>query len=481
MTEPDERRYLMAWSALKHLMQGDLPGFSLAVFSAQGRPGEILLKIIPAILQFITGKIFGLDFFETKNFYVVFLYNFVIYVLILWLLYKIFLLVFRHRDLAIFGVLIYSLLLNSYVYLRHLYPYDASLLIFLFVLYHLFKLFFNKKHILAKQAFIFGSLSFFAFLVYPAYNLSFMALFGVFLFVLFQKNRNDLKKNIFIAFSYVVGSLSVLLFFELFSRVGGSSYIHNAMTLSTTVTQGDFWDTPTFLFRYLLAVEGFLGYVFLLVFLLGVFMFFRLARSKEDKDRIVLVVLFSYTFLYLFYVVLGYFFHNATMYARILHQFFPIWILLLLYILINIKFVYRYISMLSIAVIAVVFFVFQVHNYLKISYPRDVYWTYLRAYPRQQIIEIAEDEQSWSNLPQKIYVKPDEMRNDSIISVNTFYFFPMDSSKLYRVYQVGAKQKLIFDKLHFLNFKAYQFEGYNLKARKLIDSMQLHIKLYKPN
>ncbi len=479
MTEPDERRYLMAWSALKHLMHGDFYGFSSAVFSAQGRPGEILLKMIPASMQFITAKIFDLDFFETRNFYVVFVYNFIIYGLIIWLLYKIYLLVFQHRDLALFGVLVYTLLLNSYVYLRHLYPYDASLLLFLFVLYRLLRLYFDKKKIAPKEAFLLGGLSFFAFLVYPAYNLSFMALFGVFLFVLFQSSHKKFKRTSFVVLTYIFGSISILLFFELFSRLGGKSFIHNALRLSTTVTQGDFWDTPTFIFKYLIAVEGFLGYVFLIIFVLGIFMLYRLIRGKKHSDKVLLAVLLSYTFFYLLYVVLGYYFYAVTLYARILHQFFPIWILLILYVISNIKILYRYILMLSIVMLATAFFFVQMQHYLNISYPRDVYWSYLRSYPRQQIIEISEDSQSWSNLPQKIYRYSDKISDDSIISINTFYFFPMDSSTLYHPFQPKSNQKKIFDKLHFLNFKAYQFEGYKRKSRKLIDSLQLHIKLYK--
>jgi len=48
MTEPDERRYLMTWSFLKHLSQGDISTALHAVFSANGRPGSVLLHSIPA-------------------------------------------------------------------------------------------------------------------------------------------------------------------------------------------------------------------------------------------------------------------------------------------------------------------------------------------------------------------------------------------------------------------------------------------------
>jgi hypothetical protein len=479
MTEPDERRYMMAWSALKHLMQGDIEGFSLAVFSAQARPGEILVKTIPATLQFITAKIFHLDFFETQNFYIVFVFNFVIYGLTLWLLYKIFVLFFKNKELALFGVLSYSLLINSYAYLRHIYPYDTALLLFLLVLYKITKRYQNRQVFDNKQAFTLGVLSFFAFLVYPAYNLAFFSVFLIFALVNWSILRQNFVQYSKLIVSYVLGSIILLLVFETFSRLGNTSYIHNALTLSGTVIQGDFYDTPTFIFRYLIEVEGIIGIILILSMLIFTLKIAKLFKSKSSTDKLLIIVLFSFFITYVFYVSMGYFAHKATMYGRILHQFFPIIWLMFLFVIKDFRKNFKQYFMALSALIFSVFFIFQMQDYLSIAYPRDVYWAYLRNYPRTQIIEKTEYDNSWSNLPERIFLSPSTVQKDSIIAVNTFYFYPLNDKEKYHKYQAPKNKKIRFDKPHFLNYKSYQFEGYGIEERKNIRNYQFRIRLYE--
>jgi len=451
MTEPDEKRYLMAWRALKHLMQGDIEGFSLAVFSAQGRPAEILVKMIPATLQFISAKIFHLDFFETQNFYIVFLFNFVIYTLTLWLLFKIFQFIFNNKTLSVFGVFSYSLLINSYVYLRHVYPYDTSLLLFLLVLYK----------------------------IISVYQSSFFALFVIFALLNWTILRENTRQYFKLTASYVMGSIVVLLLFEGFSRLGNTSYMHNALTLSGTVIQGDFFDTPTFLFRYLFEVEMLIGAVIILSLILFIFKIPKIVRSKKPSDNILIIIVASYFIFYALYVSLGYFAHQFTMYGRILHQFFPVIWLIILYVFSEMRFEIQQKFMPIIAIGATILFVFQMQNYLQIAYPRDVYWTYLRQYKRENITELTEFEDSWSNLPERIFLPLENYSNERITTINTYYFYPVEDVSKYHPYQIKKDDKLIFDKPHFLNYKPYQFEGYNLKERKNIRKFRFRIKIIK--
>ena len=113
LTEPDERRYLMTWIFLKHLLQGDWQGAIHAIFSAQGRPASILLHTIPASLQFISAKIRHLELFETQNFDVVFVYNLTINFITLYVLYRLFQLIFNNKILSLTGTLFYSVLVNK--------------------------------------------------------------------------------------------------------------------------------------------------------------------------------------------------------------------------------------------------------------------------------------------------------------------------------------------------------------------------------
>ena len=51
--------------------------------------------------------------------------------------------------------------------------------------------------------------------------------------------------------------------------------------------------------------------------------------------------------------------------------------------------------------------------------------------------------------------------------------------KSFEKYLPSKKEKLIEEKLHVINFKAYQFEGHSSDARKNIDSFDVYIKAFK--
>lgn len=66
---PDEIRYIISGKILKEFQTGNLYGALENVFSTQARPADTLIKTIPNIIQYLTAKIFGLEYYETKNSY----------------------------------------------------------------------------------------------------------------------------------------------------------------------------------------------------------------------------------------------------------------------------------------------------------------------------------------------------------------------------------------------------------------------------
>jgi len=479
MTEPDERRYIMTWSFLKHLSQGELATALHAVFSANGRPAAIIVHSIPASLQLISAKLMGWEIFETKNFAVVFGYNFLINLLILYVLFKIYKLIFNHQTIALLGILIFSVLVNNFSYLRHIYPYNESLLLFLWVVYKLLKKYKKQQFISLKTAYIFGAIAFLAYLIYPAHYLSFMAVYLLFNFIL-TKQYNSANQIIKINFSYILGSFTVLAFFELLSGIGHTSYINNVLYLSETVNQGSFEESFSFIFKYLAEVEKLTGYLLILGMLLFLFYLPKWLQQKKYTNSIIFMLVISFLIPFLLHASLGFFFHKMIFYGRILHQFMFIVILFLLYVLSQLPTPKQQYVGCFIALVISIQFVVQIQTYLKIAYPRDVYWQYLKNYPKDKIIEISEYEDAWSNLPQKmdsIYIRP---QKSPVKIVNSFYFYPFNNANKFHPYKASPTEKLIFDKPHFINYKAYQYEGYGIKDRKTIDSLQPHIKIYLP-
>ena len=487
LTEPDERLYFWSFSFIKRLSLGHIGSALESLFSARGRPVEVLLKSIPATLQIISAKIFGLNVFETKNMWIIFGFNMIIFIAILFFIYKIALLVFKNKSLALITTLFYSLLINSFVYLRHIYPYDTSLLLTVLLLYYIIKLYISNEKISQKKAFSFGFLAFLSFMFYPTFYLMFYVLFFVFVWVLWNGFR-DKKYLLSRAIAYISGSVFLLVLTELTARAVNKSYILNLLHLSGTIDQGDYNESVYFLFKYLINVEYFTGILIIIGLLLFIVRLPKLIKT-ENKVKLLMAYLFVFsTLMYLLHTgILCYWTHKMTVYIRQMHQFMPV---LVLFAMMGFNEFYKSFKndypfsiktykLLIFSILVIVLIVFQMKDYLRISYPRDVYWTYLRHTKKDLIKEISEYDDSWSNLPTR-FIDKEKITNtkDTIIAVNTQYFFPVKDFLKYHPYK-NTRKKLIFSAPHFLNYKAYQYEGYTSKERENINKMKLFIRIYK--
>ena len=61
---------------------------------------------------------------------------------------------------------------------------------------------------------------------------------------------------------------------------------------------------------------------------------------------------------------------------------------------------------------------------------------------------------------------------------NNFFYYPFKNVEQTDAF-ISENYNLIYAKPHFLNFKAYQFEFYDIEARENLDHYKLHIKVYK--
>lgn len=127
MAFPDEIRYEQSARMLRNLSEFKLKASLVNMFSASARPGDVLIKTIPAAVQFVSAKTFGLQLYESKNSFPIFLFNLLVHCCILVILYKLSNHILHDNVLSLFSVLTWCLLLNSYIYLRHALPYDLSL------------------------------------------------------------------------------------------------------------------------------------------------------------------------------------------------------------------------------------------------------------------------------------------------------------------------------------------------------------------
>ena len=163
----DENRYTATGIALRSIYSGNFQEATHLLFSTKGRPGAALINIFPNIIQIFSAKTFGLYFYEPSSFFGLFLFNYIIFCLILVIHFKFSKLFLINKTYSYLSVLLLGCLTNSYIYLRHAVPYDISLLI---IYYCIYKIFSYKKNINYKQLDLIkiGFLACFGYLTYLA-------------------------------------------------------------------------------------------------------------------------------------------------------------------------------------------------------------------------------------------------------------------------------------------------------------------------
>lgn len=482
---PDELRYCASGRVLKDLAKLNWESAINGIFSTQARPGDAIVKTIPVAAQTLSAHFLKLYYYESDNSYPLFLFNFLVYCFILLVHFRFSKLVLKGDILALVSVLILSSLTNSYLYLRHALGYDTSLLIFYLVIYNLCSSIENNNLSFRKSTLL-GVLSFFGYLVYPGYFPLFAI--GLFLVFFFKLSPENWKKNFFNAVFYVFGGLLCLLFFELLSSLAHRSYIADARLASSVVTQGSAEESFTFLIKYFLEVEGASGIILSLgILLFCFFMFMQLKSWSWSKNTLILCVGVSVLGLFTLYASVGYFFHSLYLMGRSLHQYIPFIIILAVFSLdriFNRTGTLKNYLLAVITLICVVGFFFNFRTYKLISYPRDLGWKLIKKNPDKLIKNNCEYEDSWSVLPTDEAIVQGYINKTStdtlnpLYIVNSCYIYPFDNLSRYHAYQAPPNYTLVESKPHMINFKAYQYEGYNITERNNIDKMNVQIMIF---
>jgi hypothetical protein len=489
---PDEVRYCESGRALQNIAELKIDAAIKDIYLTQGRPADAIVNIIPNALQYLTARIFNLSLYEPENTYPLFLFNFVIYCLILIIFYKIANLLLKDNILALISVLLYSTLTNSYVYLRHALPYDLSLLIFYFIIYKIV-IHTNENNLSFLNSLIIGFCSFLGFLVYPGY----FPLFIVAVIILFFNNLSKIYiyKKLYYSGSYILGSIVCLVIFDKIGRIAGRSYIYDAIDLSKTITQGSFKESFSFILKYLFGVEGITG-IFLLVGLSTFFliMLYRIKNKTFKQYSLINLLAIALLVNYLAYASAGYFFHKVVFYGRLLHQYLPFICILSIYSINKILNKLTRKSKLVLSLISIMFIVnFGVNfiNYKSCSYPRDILWNLIKTNNPNNVKNIFAYDDHWPVMPigsESIYTNVNEKFINSYYNIiliggnfsSTLYLVnPLNKD---HIFNPDSNYHLLESKSSFMNFKAYQFDsGASMIDRHNMDKRHLKIKIFSAN
>ncbi len=452
---PDEMRYGYAFRAVASLIEGNILKSIDFLFKADARPGFILWSMLPSIFQHIGLKtgMFAIDMPSIS--YIPSMLNVCVSLLISLIFFHILFIFTGNKKISLVGVIIYSLLCNTNLYVRHLLPYDVSLLFFMFGLFLIIRDY-KIGGLTEKTSCMSGLLSAFAFTIYPAYYL-----FVVIIFValVYSANQNKIK----MIFLHCLSVIGVIGLWEALAQLSGNSFIANCRILFTALTQeqGNFEEGYIFLFRYMKHVEGIIGYVILGLFFS--YLIFILPKKKSIINVIFIVLIGGY----LWQGTLGVFFHKMVCYGRIIHMYMPFLVLgAMLTISHIVKSRFQKIALAVLFMISLSSFSSFASEYMNLSYPINFNYEELANVENKNIYFLNEHE--LNNLTR--------LTKNAVLVVNSSHFYPIP--KAYFPINSRPNRRLIKAVAHPLTFPAYGFEGYSVLERQRIQERKYQMKIF---
>lgn len=317
---PDEQLYSDALQTVTALSHGDITRACTALTGFGARPAEATLRLIPAALQIWLERTQGISPYNPQSFLIPTSFNVIASLLLSLVFYRLsrrFLSDDRRAPLV--ATIVFSLLVSSNAFVRHVVPYDTALMFCLLslllgvqrepsgsapvgvkraalavivagaglFLYPVSFLLGREPAKIGALIALVAVLSGLAIVcrdevaegkhwalvglvagcglaVYPAYY-PFPVMVGAIIVLRTERAPYVALSMVRLRAGLVYGfaALSVMLFFEVIARVGDVSYLACAYRLSRTITQGSFEEGYIFLAKYFSEVEGVIGILIL--------------------------------------------------------------------------------------------------------------------------------------------------------------------------------------------------------------------------
>ncbi|MBF9236762.1 hypothetical protein I2I05_05080 [Hymenobacter sp. BT683] len=451
------------------------------------RPGDGLWRVIPGLGQAALLVLFNLNPNAPPSLQVPQAFNVLILGLNALLLYKIYRQFFT-VGFALAGVALYSSLVNTNVYLRHLLPYDHALFFFLLALWLLLSQ--PECHANSRQGLV-GLLSGFSYLVYPGYFMGVLVLLGLGLVFAaapaYRRERRFKVVQLKPIAAQLAGLFVLLGLFEILAQLSGTSYFASSRYIATTITQGSYAEGFSFIAKYFWQVEGAVGAGLLLLAAIGLVLSIRqlpvlvAPRSEKVSDNPLLLILLLIVFgAWVGYAAAVQFGHSLVFYGRIVHFFVPFIVLAAVAALSQVagqcQAAKRILQVGSVMVALWHFGAFSL-VYRAVKYPGDVAYAHGIHDARQ--IESIETTACGRGLITYRVFGP-RLRNQPTAKqprfqlVNFAYLYPL------RCYLAPRPRigRVVSSVPYFMKFTPYQFEGHDEEERILLQKQNYVFEIF---
>ena len=382
----DERYHLPAEDLVNHLAIGEWGTATAQLFEARGpvpaaRPGYVLLATVQVAAERAWADLQGIPRDAPAAFDAASAGNVIV---TLGISLCVYLLAFTWSGgssaTAWIACFCYSLLANANMWIRHLVAYDEAMLLLLLGLclpaltgtrrYQANR---NGEQLDSVESktrtawgipLLAGLLTGMGFACYPGYY-TFVAINTAVAYAAYRR----LSPVIF----FLAGGGCVAIFFELLAQSVGASYLKNLGTLGGTITMGHPPETLLFLPKYLVAVEGPIG--IMLMVLAGMLVTARVLGIVLRPPAVAMVAFSAAVGGYLFHAFMGTCLGRMVFYGRLIAMYLPF---LVLFVAVGLAWcrhqAWKRAGQALLVVTAVYSFVSFATQYAAFTYPADLFF-----------------------------------------------------------------------------------------------------------
>lgn len=473
---PDEFRYWHGFHGFYQLAQGHFVSAMDYFFTLGGRPFLSLAFLPEYCIQAILYIFFDLDPRSTNSLISVqcmFVINSILLLLVFYLVLR---KIFRVDQVtALIFTILFSAIHDTNIYIRHLYVYD--LIIALWLMYWLW---FEKN----KNFFIAGMIFISLIFVYPAYwTLGLIVLAIAFIqnseqnkiFEIKQLIRFGLGVILVIILILGIGLLSGHLIFEDI-KDAGLAYLYDLKLV--------YDGSIIVLWKYYLNLDHQYGVFVFLISLLGIHLSIFKWILKREMTHFTVISL-GLVFSIILNDVIGQFYDQKMLYARMCKQYSPMLILMILPVYNKLNGKYKNGFVIAFCVLAF-YNLFLLHvDFYPIQYPRDVlaksFNTGKAGFEHDLLISKEKDQKRFCNQYESnlAYSVPPQSKN--ILGINNscvFENFAYYSSDYLKQNTECERKDLetIYSCRHFLSYPVYTFDIMNkVQNDSLIKNLYLKI------
>lgn len=469
----DETCYFTSVMVLQAIGAGDLHGALSHITTNCARPGASLIQLPVALLQAIPSA-FGVAASNPRSLLVPAVFNVGVSLTTLWFFFTVAVALCEDAWAALAAAVLYALLVNSNIYVRHLVPYDWALAVGACAMW--LGVTGRRTVWLAART---GLLAGVMVTIYPGYY-ALAPVVGIAIGgQLWAQGPRRAAQSV-IVFGAAVAV--VIAAAELICRAGGVSYIGNALALSRTIGMGAFDEGWTFLPAYLIQVEHLSGIALLVGTAVGLWRAVAgLRRGALGAMDWLLVPAFAG---WLWQAASSAELHRMVLYGRLIHPWllFMAWALAAAMAAIDRK-ALRTVACAMVVVVSVVSWAPSALAYYHLVYPSDVLYAL-----RIDTTRLPAERMACELAPGTWYASPGPL--------NRATRYPYTDATNYRLVNfcqaLGLTSPppppsgmevsdgvLLVDGPHWMTYPAYGFEGLPPDVRAAVAGNRYRVRAYR--